>query len=230
MNDAGMIRLHHPSLSDTVREELVRLIVTGVLKPGQRLNEVHLADRLGVSRGPLREAARELEGQGLVVSRPRLGFYVVDFSASEIIDLYEVKVFLDQAVIWDVMRYWPEETRRATLAEVDGIDRSAKLPFSRSLFEFRQQVVARIHNRYVAEHALSLYRKFYIVTALIDVPDEAERIDRIVTTLRRFWSALAAGDGDGARLIAEEDTAHWTRDLPPRFDTQGVTSAQKRLP
>lgn len=212
-----MVRLQHPSLSDTVREELVRLIVTGVLKPGQRLNEVHLADRLSVSRGPLREAARELEGQGLVVSRPRLGFYVADFSATEIIDLYEIKVFIDQALIRDVIRYWPDEARQAILAEIDLIDRSAKLPFSRSLFEFRRQVAGRIHNRYLAEHALSLYRKFYIVTALIDVPDEAERIDRIIATLRSFWSALVAADADRARQIAEEDTAHGTRDLPPYF-------------
>ncbi|HRO14099.1 MAG TPA: GntR family transcriptional regulator [Paracoccus sp. (in: a-proteobacteria)] len=217
MDETGMVKLQHPSLSDTVREELVRLIITGVLKPGQRLNEVHLADRLGVSRGPLREAARELEGQGLVVSRPRLGFYVADFSATEIIDLYEIKIFIDQALIRDVIRYWPEETRRSTLAEIDVIDRSAKLPFSRSLFEFRRQVVGRIHNRYLAEHALSLYRKFHIVTALIDVPDEAGRIDRIIATLRGFWSALVAEDADRARQIAEEDTAHWTRDLPPRF-------------
>ena len=217
MNDTGMIRLHHPSLSDTVREELVRLIVTGLLKPGQRLNEVHLAERLGVSRGPIREAARELEGQGLIVSRPRLGFYVADFSATEIVDLYEIKIWIDRALIQDVIRYWPDEARQATLAGIDLIDRSAKLPFSRSLFEFRRQVVERIHNRYLAEHALSLYRKFYILTALIDVPDEAERIDRIIATLRGFWSALVAGEAEDARRIAEEDTAYWTRDLPARF-------------
>lgn len=211
-----MTRLHHPSLSDTVREELVRLIVTGVLKPGQRLNEVHLADRLGVSRGPLREAARELEGQGLVVSRPRLGFYVVDFSPAEIVDLYEIKVFIDQALIQDVLRYWPDATRRTTLADIDRIDRSDTLAFSRALFAFRQQVVARIHNRYLAEHALSLYRRFYIVTALIDLPDDIDRSDRIMSTLHGFWSALVAGDGVRARQIADDDTAHWTRDLPPR--------------
>ena len=123
MNDTGMIRLHHPSLSDTVREELVRLIVTGLLKPGQRLNEVHLAERLGVSRGPIREAARELEGQGLIVSRPRLGFYVADFSATEIVDLYEIKIWIDRALIQDVIRYWPDEARQATLAGIDLIDR-----------------------------------------------------------------------------------------------------------
>lgn len=119
---------------------------------------------------------------------------------------------------------------KATLGEVDLIDRLGKLLFSRSLFDFRQQVVARIHNRYMAEHALSLYRKFYIVTALIDVSDETERIDHILTALRRFWSALVDGDADRARLIAEQDTAHWTRDLPPRFEFEGMKSALKRLP
>lgn len=217
MDDLRVGKLHHPSLSDSVREELIRLIVTGVLKPGQRLNELQLAERLGVSRGPVREAARELEGQGLIVSRPRLGFYVADFSATEIVDLYEIKAWIDRALIDDVVRYWPVEVRQEILARIDGIDRSAKLPFSRALFDFRRQVAGRVHNRYLAEHALSLYRKFYIVTALIDVPDEAERIDRIVATLRAFWSALVAGDAEAARRIAEEDTAHWTRDLPARF-------------
>ena len=146
-----------------------------------------------------------------------MGFYVADFSATEIVDLYEIKIWIDRALIQDVIRYWPDEARQATLAGIDLIDRSAKLPFSRSLFEFRRQVVERIHNRYLAEHALSLYRKFYIVTALIDVPDEAERIDRIIATLRGFWSALVAGEAEDARRIAEEDTAYWTRDLPARF-------------
>ena len=50
MNDLPTGKLRPVSLSDSVREELISLIVAGVLKPGQRLNEVHLAERLGVSR------------------------------------------------------------------------------------------------------------------------------------------------------------------------------------
>lgn len=219
MNNLHMGKLHHPSLSDSVREELIRLIVTGVLKPGQRLNEVHLAERLGVSRGPVREAARELEGQGLIVSRPRLGSFVADFTAPQIADLYEIKIWIERALIEDVMRYWSDEARRLTLEAVDRIDRSAKLAFSQSLFDFRTRVVARIHNGYLAEHVLSLYRKFYIVTALLDVPDEAERMDRIIATLREFWSALVAGEAERARGIVESDAAHWLDSLTPYFST-----------
>lgn len=220
MNDLPTGKLRPVSLSDSVREELISLIVAGVLKPGQRLNEVHVAERLGVSRGPVREAARELEGQGLIVSRPRLGSFVADFTATEIVDLYEIKVWIEQALVEDVIRYWPDALRQSTLDEIGRIDRSGKLAFSRSVFECRQRIAARVHNRYLAEHVLSLWRKFYIVTALIDVPDEDARTDRIIDTLRDFWTALAAGDAERARRIVEADARHWTRDLVPHFEAR----------
>lgn len=177
-----------------------------------------MAGRLGTSRGPVREAARELEGQGLIVSRPRLGSFVADFTATRIADLYEIKIWIERALIEDVIRYWPDEARRSALGAIERIDRSARLAFSRSLFEFRVQIVARIHNRCLAGHVLSLYRKFHIVTALIEAPDEEERMDRILGALRGFWSALAAGDADRARGIVDSDAAHWTRNLAPHFD------------
>ena len=147
MNDLPTGKLRPVSLSDSVREELISLIVAGVLKPGQRLNEVHLAERLGVSRGPVREAARELEGQGLIVSRPRLGSFVADFTATEIVDLYEIKVWIERALVEDVIRYWPDALRQTTLAEIGQIDRSGKLAFSRSVFACRQRIAAPTHNR-----------------------------------------------------------------------------------
>ncbi|MFZ0206314.1 MAG: GntR family transcriptional regulator, partial [Roseiarcus sp.] len=62
-------KLISTSLSGAVRDRLIRLIAAGDLRPGDRLNEVHWAESFGISRGPIREAARELEGQGLLVSR-----------------------------------------------------------------------------------------------------------------------------------------------------------------
>lgn len=220
MNDIAIGKLRHVSLSVSVREELISLIVSGALKPGQRLKEVQLAELLGVSRGPVRQAAQELEAQGLVVSRPRMGSFVADFTATEIVDLYEIKVWIEYALIQDVIRYWSDEARRTTLAKIGEIDRSAKLPFSRSLFEYRSRIVARIHNRYLAEHALTLSRKLYVVTALIDVLDEDARMDRIIGTLRDFWTALVEGDAERARKIVEADADHWTRDLVPYFDAR----------
>ena len=63
-----------------------------------------MAQTLGVSRGPIREAARELEGQGFLVSRPNQGFYVVDFDAQSIRDVYEAKDWLEAAFVADLAR------------------------------------------------------------------------------------------------------------------------------
>ncbi len=210
-------KVQSPSLSTAVRDELIRLITTAALKPGDRLNEVHLAEQLGVSRGPVREAARELEGLGLTISRPRQGFYVADYSDAEIVDIYEVGAWVGLAVVRDFMTYSAIGTRRAILAEIDGISRASTQAFSETLLAFRQHFVAFIHNRYLAEHALSLYRRYYIVAALIRAEDAAGRIARIIDTQRALWTAMAQDDLAAAERIAAEDAAYWIKDVPPRF-------------
>lgn len=60
-------------LRDVVFQTLRQAILRGELEPGERLMEIHLADRLGVSRTPIREAIRKLELEGLVVMIPRRG-------------------------------------------------------------------------------------------------------------------------------------------------------------
>ncbi|MEQ8367094.1 MAG: GntR family transcriptional regulator [Roseicyclus sp.] len=59
-------KLRQRSLVGEVRDELERMILAGELETGERLNEISLAGQLGVSRGPVREAARSLEREGLV--------------------------------------------------------------------------------------------------------------------------------------------------------------------
>ena len=224
---AAIGKVTSKGLSETIGEELVSLIANGVLKPGQRLNEVHLAESFGVSRGPLREAARELEGQGLVISRPRQGFYVADFTARQIVDLYEMKGWIDQAIIHDVMTYLDRATCLETLWEIDSIVTSDKVSFANSLFAFRQRFVARLHNRILAAQALSMYRQFHIVTALIDVSDSENRIARIVQTLRDFWQALAEGNRAHAWQVMQDDAAFWRKNVAPHFETNPTDITQK---
>lgn len=64
------------SLTTIVSEELEKLILSGYLKPGERLNEMHLAEKLNVSRGIIREARRGLEQTGLVTSLSNRGAFV----------------------------------------------------------------------------------------------------------------------------------------------------------
>jgi DNA-binding GntR family transcriptional regulator len=82
-------------LRETVYNKLRKQILTGELKPGERLMEIHLANRLDVSRTPIREAIRKLELEGLVTIIPRSGAQVAQISEKELKDVLEVRRSLD---------------------------------------------------------------------------------------------------------------------------------------
>ncbi|MCL6547511.1 MAG: GntR family transcriptional regulator [Alicyclobacillus sp.] len=75
------------SLRQRVTAEIRDAIVYGMLKPGERLREVEIAQQMGISRGPVREAIRDLEAMGLVVSLPYKETVVVDIRKEEVIGL-----------------------------------------------------------------------------------------------------------------------------------------------
>jgi DNA-binding GntR family transcriptional regulator len=88
----GSIR---PNLTEHARAALERMILDGTLAPGERLSEVALAERIGTSRGPLREALRLLERDGLVVvGEAYRGAFVRRLEATELAELYETRALL----------------------------------------------------------------------------------------------------------------------------------------
>jgi DNA-binding GntR family transcriptional regulator len=82
-------------LRDVVFQTLRQGIITGEFKPGERLMEIHLANRLGVSRTPIREAIRQLELEGLVTMIPRRGAEVAQITEKSLKDVMEVRRALD---------------------------------------------------------------------------------------------------------------------------------------
>lgn len=82
-------------LRDLVFENLREAILKGDLTPGQRLMEIQLAESLGVSRTPVREAIRKLELEGFVIMEARKGAYVADISIKEISEVLEVRASLE---------------------------------------------------------------------------------------------------------------------------------------
>lgn len=86
-------------LRDVVFKTLRQAILTGELKSGERLMEIHLADKLGVSRTPVREAIRMLELEGLVTMVPRRGAEVSRISQQDISDVLEVRESLDALAV-----------------------------------------------------------------------------------------------------------------------------------
>ena len=86
-------------LRDVVFKTLRQAILRGELEPGERLMEIQLAERLGVSRTPIREAIRKLELEGLVLMIPRKGAEVAKISESNLRDVLEVRRSLEELAI-----------------------------------------------------------------------------------------------------------------------------------
>jgi DNA-binding GntR family transcriptional regulator len=86
---------NYKPLREIVFESLREAIIQGRLKPGERLMEIQLAEEMGVSRTPVREAIRKLELEGFVVMIPRKGAYVAGISIKDIVDVFEVRAALE---------------------------------------------------------------------------------------------------------------------------------------
>ena len=86
---------NHKPLREIVYEELKRQIMVGEIPPGTRMMEVELANEMGVSRTPIREAIRKLEKEGLVGIEPRKGAYAENISIKEMVDVFDVREYLE---------------------------------------------------------------------------------------------------------------------------------------
>jgi DNA-binding GntR family transcriptional regulator len=152
-----------------VRAELERMIMSGELTGGDRINENLLAERFGVSRGPIREACRALTQEGLLVAIPNRGAFVREIALKDALEVYDVRAALD-----DLMgRTLAERINEAQLAELqrlieqmdaaaanDDIDRyyPVNLAFHDCLLRFAgNQRLARLYDTLIKE--LHLFRR-----------------------------------------------------------------------
>ena len=87
--------IRQPQLWEAVADRLRDEILKGEIAPGARLNEVELAERFGTSRGPIREATRELAREGLVVELPRRGSVVSTLTVRDLVEVYAVREALE---------------------------------------------------------------------------------------------------------------------------------------
>lgn len=105
----------------TIKEQVYNIIksdiLNGIIKSGEKLQEKDISKSLNVSRSPVREALKELVGEGLVENVPNKGTFVKKLEEKEIIDLFELRVILEQYA----MRKTVEEASNEDLKELDEI-------------------------------------------------------------------------------------------------------------
>jgi len=188
------------SLPMLVQEALERMILAGELAAGAKLNEAAIAEKLGVSRGPVREAFRALEESGLVRLEKNRGVFVRQISIEEADEIYEVRALLDEWAGRTLARGATPEQVRALGALVERMSKAAAkddvdLYYHLNL-ELHDTLVAYAGNNKLLEtyrrlvKELSLFRREALAqggTMPVSTREHRDIIDRI-----------AAGDVEGA--------------------------------
>ncbi|OYU93016.1 MAG: phosphonate utilization associated transcriptional regulator, partial [Burkholderiales bacterium PBB5] len=143
------------SLTSVVHGEIERLILAGELPPGAKLTEAMLAQRLGVSRGPIREAFRMLEESGLVQLEKNRGVFVRSIPLDEAMEIYDLRAMVDEAVGRQLAERITPEQLKVLRGLVDQMERlvkagattSASAAYHRLNLAFHDTLVAMAGNR-----------------------------------------------------------------------------------
>lgn len=196
---AAIAQLQGNSLATLVQAEIERMILDGEIGPGEKLTEAALADRLGVSRGPVREAFRMLEEAGLVRTEKNRGVFVRDVPIAEALEIFEVRAAMDL----HVGRKLAQTLRPAEVRELrqlaDAMTRAAKdgnaPDYHRVNLQFHDRLVALAGNAKLA----ATYRKLIKELSLFrrkNLTDESMAV--YAREHRQIVKAIAAGDAEAA--------------------------------
>lgn len=195
-------KLRQRSLVGEVRDELERMILDGELPTGERLDENSLADQLGVSRGPVREAARALERSGLVRAVANQGVYVRKLTIEEALELYDLRAMMagylcakvteagDPTVV-EILRDLVAQMRAAA----DACDEDAYFDLN---LAFHDAIAAAAG----AERTETLYNSLGKEVRLmrLRVLSGARKLALSNTEHARIVDAIARGDAEAARI------------------------------
>jgi DNA-binding GntR family transcriptional regulator len=198
-----VIALPKDNLSDALVAALRNMILDGRLPPGERINEVYLAQRLGVSRTPLREALARLALEGALTSIPRIGQFVKPLTLEEFDQIYSIRPILD-----------PEALRLAGLPPPDRIERLAALDaaieqetdpdrITELDDEWHLELIAGCSNKVLVD----LVRQFINRTRRYEIAlmRESDNIARVASNHRAVIAALRSGDLPAACTALREN-------------------------
>jgi len=190
------------AVRERVREELRERIVTGVLRPGDRLVERDLAEDLGVSRVPVREAIRSLEADGFVVVQSPRRVVVRQLSRVDVEELFDVREALEVlATGLACQRADPPALRRLKRAVTEAARALASGNINQAAdanVRFHQEIVT------LAGNGLLLSMLHQLEDRLRWLFRQNEDWDRLLHEHRRLYEAIASGDPERARACSVE--------------------------
>lgn len=187
-------------LRDVVFNTLRQAILRGELKPGERLMEIALSNRLGVSRTPVREAIRMLELEGLVIMIPRKGAQVAQITEQDMIDVLEVRLGLEElAVRFACERITDEELEKlgeAVQEFEESITNADLSALAEADVKFHEIIYQATHNQRLVQIINNIREQMYRYR--IEYLKDVESRKRLLKEHYAIWAALKNRDKDNA--------------------------------
>ncbi|MEX0367633.1 MAG: GntR family transcriptional regulator [Ruegeria sp.] len=189
------------SQGEAAYDQLMTAIRRGDYAPGDRLRETEVADRLSLSRTPVREALRRLEADGIVEHRPRLGAVIRQLSHAELVELYEMRTVLERTAAEMAAKHAISaeiDALRDINAALDGSPPAAAAALNQ---DFHRGIYLATRNRFLLDAARALNNALMLMgpTTLAD----GERIDIVRAQHDDILDAIVAGDAAAASIAAE---------------------------
>lgn len=187
------------SLANVVQTEIERMILDGELASGAKLTESTMADQLGVSRGPVREAFRMLEEAGLVRTEKNRGVFVRDVPIEEALEIFEVRAAMDLYVGRKVAQSASAAQVRELRQLVDAMDQAVKSGNARDYHRFNLAFHDRLLELAGNAKLLATYRKLVNELSLFRRQNlTGESMAVYSREHRQIVKAIAAGDAEAA--------------------------------
>ena len=216
-DDGGVltsVAAQHSSLAEIAQGWIATQIIEGHIKPGEKLAEVALAEQMGISRSPVREALRSLSGQGLIVVEPRRGAFVADLDAAQAADLYTCRLLIEPACIRLAVAAISDAALARLTATFDDMKRAAENadsePYVRALTSYNQQLFDACPNRILFGYAESTWRSSLRYWALL-VRHSGQYSHQSLRRNGKVFSAVRKRDADRAAHAATE-LLQWSRE------------------
>jgi phosphonate utilization transcriptional regulator len=219
--------LRSASLASAAQQEIERMILAGEIAPGAKLTEAWLSERLGISRGPIREAFRMLEEAGLVHQEKNRGVFVRTIPLEEAIEIYDLRAVMDELVGRRLATGISAEQMRRVKLVADQMDQAVRaddvdayhrlnLQFHDLLLDFAgNQKMATIYRKLVKE--LALFRRRNLAHRAVLPQSAAEH--------RQILKAIASGDPE---LAARAMFLHVTESKERMLRSEAQLSAHAR--
>ncbi|MBE5955034.1 MAG: GntR family transcriptional regulator [Lachnospiraceae bacterium] len=204
MNDKLLLNMNeYLPLRDVVFNTLRTAIITGEFAPGERLMEISLAERMGVSRTPVREAIRKLELEGLVVMIPRRGAEVARITEAGLKEVLEVRCALEELAVELACRRRNkgnlEQLKEAHQKFVDAVKKGDTLEITNQDEAFHECIFDMSSNKRLVQvvHNLKEQMFRYRMEYVKDVSYHEE----LIREHEKLLALISKGDEEGAREV-----------------------------